>query len=89
MTINVFQAAKGVCVQIGAALKPHSVSQLHLLFKSLSIAGSIIGGMPNTQRVIDFCHQHNIVPKIKIITAKELDNTYDDLSKKSDSILRY
>ena len=88
MTINVFQAAKGVCVQIGAAMKPHSVGQIQLLFKALSICGSIIGGMPNTQRVIDFCHEHNIVPKIKLITAKELDNTYEELSKKNDSILR-
>ena len=83
-----FQAAKGVCVQIGAALKPHAVNNLQLLFKSLSICGSIIGGMPNTQKVIDFCHEHNIVPKIKLITAKELDKTYDELSKKNDSILR-
>ena len=83
-----FQAAKGVCVQIGAALKPHAVNNLQLLFKSLSICGSIIGGMPNTQKVIDFCHEHNIVPKIKLITAKELDKTYDELSKKNDSIMR-
>ena len=48
----------------------------------------MIGGMPNTQKVIDFCHKHNIVPKIKLITAKELDNTYEELSKKNDSILR-
>ena len=86
--IRVFQAAKGVCVQIGAALKPHAVNNLQLLFKSLSICGSIIGGMPNTQKVIDFCHEHNIVPKIKLITAKELDKTYDELSKKNDSIMR-
>ena len=86
--IRVFQAAKGVCVQIGGALKPHAVNNLQLLFKSLSICGSIIGGMPNTQKVIDFCHEHNIVPKIKLITAKELDKTYDELSKKNDSIMR-
>ena len=86
--IRVFQAAKGVCVQIGAALKPHAVNNLQLLFKSLSICGSIIGGMPNTQKVIDFCHEHNIVPKIKLIAAKELDKTYDELSKKNDSIMR-
>ena len=86
--IRVFQAPKGVCVQIGAALKPHAVNNLQLLFKSLSICGSIIGGMPNTQKVIDFCHEHNIVPKIKLITAKELDKTYDELSKKNDSIMR-
>ena len=86
--MTVFQAAKGVCVQIGAAMKPHAVSNIQLLFGSLSICGSMIGGMPNTQRVIDFCHEHNIVPKIKIITAKDLDNAYEELSKKNDSILR-
>ena len=86
--MTVFQAAKGVCVQIGAAMKPHAVSNVQLLFQSLSISGSIIGGMPNTQRVIDFCHEHNIVPKIKIITAKDLDKVYEELSKKNDSILR-
>ena len=86
--MTVFQAAKGVCVQIGAAMKPHAVSNIQLLFGSLSISGSMIGGMPNTQRVIDFCHEHNIVPKIKLITAKDLDNTYEELSKKNDSILR-
>ena len=81
-------AAKGVCCQIGAMLKPHSVSQIQLLMKSLSIAGSIIGGMPDTQRVIDFCHEHKIVPKIKLITADQLDQTFQDLANKNDSILR-
>ena len=42
-------APKGVCVQIGATMKPHSVNQVQLLFKSLSISGSLIGGMPDTQ----------------------------------------
>ena len=40
------------------------------------------------QYVIDFCHKHNIVPKIKLITANELDKTYGDLSNKNDSIVR-
>ena len=49
-TLNVLvQAAKGVIVQIGFALQPHSVSQVPLIMRSLSIAGSIIGGLPATQ----------------------------------------
>ena len=44
-----FQAAKGVIVQIGFTLQPHSVSQVPLIMRSLSIAGSIIGGLPATQ----------------------------------------
>ena len=43
------QAAKGVIVQIGFTLQPHSVSQVPLIMRSLSIAGSIIGGLPATQ----------------------------------------
>ena len=38
--------------------------------------------------MIDFCHKHNIVPKMKLITANELDKTYGDLSNKNDSIVR-
>ena len=44
-----FQAAKGVIVQIGFTLQPHSVSQVPLIMRSLAIAGSIIGGLPATQ----------------------------------------
>ena len=49
-TLNVLVlAAKGVIVQIGFALQPHSVSQVPLIMRSLSIAGSIIGGLHATQ----------------------------------------
>ena len=42
-------AAKGVIVQIGVAFKPHAVNQLQLMMKKLSIAGCLIGGLPETQ----------------------------------------
>ena len=45
----IVQAAKGVIVQIGFTLQPHSVSQVPLIMRSLAIAGSIIGGLPATQ----------------------------------------
>ena len=57
----VVQDAMGVCVQIGLALQPHSVSQVQLLVKSLTLCGSALGGMANTQRVVDFCHQHKML----------------------------
>merc|ERR1712126_361167 len=81
-------APKGVIVMIGANIKPHSVNQLELMFRNLGISGSLIGGMASTQRVIDFCHEHNIVPKTRIITANDLDRIYDELNKKNDTILR-
>jgi len=81
-------AAKGVIVQIGVALKPHAVNQLQLMMKKLSIAGCLIGGMPETQDCIDFCHKHDIIPKIKIVTCNDLDEVYTSLSNKNDSIIR-
>jgi len=81
-------AAKGVIVQIGFTLQPHSVSQVPLIMKSLAIAGSIIGGLPATQDCIDFCHKHRIVPKTNLITLTDLDKVYEDLKSKNDSVVR-
>ena len=81
-------ARKGVIVQLGLVTSPHPVAQLPLMFKKISIAGSLIGGLPETQDCIDFCHKHNIVPKINIITSKELDSVYETLATKNDTIIR-
>ena len=80
---------KGVLVQLGLVTSPHPVMQLPLMFKKISIAGSLIGGLPETQDCIDFCHKHNIIPKIKIVTSKDLDGVYENLSSKNDTIIRY
>lgn len=79
---------KGVLVQLGLVTTPHPVLQLPLMFKKLSVAGSLIGGLPETQDCIDFCHRHNIVPKIKVVTANDLGEVYKELASKNDSIIR-
>ena len=73
---------------MGIALKPHSISQIQLIPKGLNVAGSAIGGMVNTQRVIDFCAEHNIVPRINLIGGTDLDRVYEELSNKNDSVSR-
>ena len=40
------------------------------------------------QACIDFCHKHNIIPKTRLITNKDLDGVYEDLRGKNDSVLR-
>ena len=82
-------AARGVLVQMGVALTPHPVSQFPLMFKKLSIAGSLIGGLPETQECIDFCHKHDIIPKIKLVNCTELERVYQELTNKNDTIIRY
>ena len=57
--------------------------------RRVSIAGSLIGGLPETQECMDFCAKHNIIPDTKVIKADELDSVYTALSQKNDSIIRY
>ena len=60
-----------------------------LLFKKIAIAGSLIGGMKETQDCINFCHKHKILPNIKLVKWNELDEVYESLQKKNDSVIRY
>ena len=76
-------------VQLGLVVEPHAVPQMPLLFNRIRVSGSMIGGMPDTQEVIDFCAEHDIKPEVELITAERLDEVYETLSKKNDAIKRY
>ena len=60
-----------------------------LLYSRISISGSIIGGMGETQELIDFCDAKKIKPAIQIITWDKLAEVYEKLNKGNDSIVRY
>ena len=45
------------------------------------VAGSLIGGIKETQEVIDFCAQHNILPECKMIRAEQVNEAFEHLSK--------
>jgi len=79
----------GTLVQLGLVLTDHQIQQFPLMMKRVSIAGSLIGGLPETQECMDFCAKHNIIPDTKVIKADELDSVYTALSQKNDSIIRY
>ncbi len=80
---------KGVIVMLGASTNPHAVPILPLLMKGASISTSGIGGIGETQEVMDFCTKHKIMPETKLITQHELPEVYENLAKKNDSITRY
>jgi len=61
----------GKYVLIGAVTKPYEISPMPLLFGRLGLEGSLIGGIPETQEMLDFCSEHNIVPEYKVIHAKD------------------
>ena len=42
-----------------------------------SIAGSLVGGIPQTQEMLDFAAEHGIAPKIEVIPANQVDEAYE------------
>jgi uncharacterized zinc-type alcohol dehydrogenase-like protein len=67
----------GTLVVIGLPGKPYSVNAGTLLNGRRSIAGSMIGGMPELQEMLDFCGSHNIVSDVEVITADYINKAYE------------
>jgi uncharacterized zinc-type alcohol dehydrogenase-like protein len=61
----------GTYVLIGGVPQPFEISPFQMLFSRQTIEGSLIGGVPETQEMLDFCAAHNIKPNYHVIHAKE------------------
>lgn len=79
----------GNLVQLGLVLSDHQIQQFPLMMKRVSVSGSLIGGLPETQDCMDFCGEHKIVPRLKLVTADQLPEVYANLAQKNDQIIRY
>jgi len=79
----------GALVQLGVVPEDHRINQFALMMKRLSVCGSLIGGMAETQDCMDFCAKHKIVPNIKLVKVDELDQVYATLMGKNDQVIRY
>ena len=72
----------GTMVLVGVPETPHpSPSVGALIFKRKAIAGSLIGGIAETQEMLDFCAEHGIVSDIEMINMQEIDAAYDRMLK--------
>jgi len=58
-----------------------SPSIFNLIFKRRQIAGSLIGGIKETQEMLDFCAEHNITSDIEIIAMKDINQAYERMVK--------
>ena len=67
----------GTLVNVGAPAEPMEVEAFALLPMRRSWAGSMIGGIPETQEMLDFCAEHGIGAEIETITADRIDEAYD------------
>jgi len=74
-------STNGVMVCVGAPPSPAQVPAFNLIFGRKSIAGSLIGGIPETQEMLDYCAEHNIVSDIELIAMKDINEAYERMLK--------
>jgi uncharacterized zinc-type alcohol dehydrogenase-like protein len=66
---------------VGAPEKPLPVAAFPLIFRRRSFSGSLIGGLPETQEMLDFCGQHNITCDIEMIRMDQINTAYERMLK--------
>lgn len=66
---------------VGAPETPLTVSAFALLFGRRSLSGSIIGGIKETQEMLDFCGAHNITSDVEVIPIQKVNEAYERLLK--------
>jgi len=72
---------EGNITLVGAPEKPLEVSAFALLFGRRSLSGSLIGGLKETQEMLDFCGTHNITADVEIIPIQKVNEAYERLLK--------
>ncbi|MHB8235025.1 MAG: NAD(P)-dependent alcohol dehydrogenase [Solirubrobacteraceae bacterium] len=66
----------GTLVSVGAPAQPDTFSAFSLMAARRSMAGSPIGGLRETQEMLDFCAEHGVKPAIELIDAGQVDDAY-------------
>jgi uncharacterized zinc-type alcohol dehydrogenase-like protein len=74
-------ARDGNITMVGAPEKPLAVSVFGLIFGRRSLSGSPIGGIPETQEMLDFCGAHEITSDVEIIPIQKVNEAYERLLK--------
>jgi uncharacterized zinc-type alcohol dehydrogenase-like protein len=71
----------GVMICVGAPPTPAEVAVFSLIGGRRSLAGSMIGGLPETQEMLDYCAQHGITSDIELIDIASINKAYDRMLK--------
>ena len=71
----------GTHICVGAPSEPHKISAFSLIGGRKSVAGSGIGGIAETQEMLDYCAEHNIVSDIEMIDIKDITASYARMEK--------
>ena len=72
----------GTMTLVGAPAESHpSPGVFNLIFKRRAIAGSLIGGVAETQEMLDFCAEHGIVSDVEMINMQQINEAYERMLK--------
>jgi len=66
---------------VGLPEKPPALNVFSLIAKRASIAGSMIGGMPETQEMLDYCGKHKIACDVEVIPIQKVNEAFERLLK--------
>ena len=66
---------------VGAPEEPLPVSAFALLFGRKSVSGSLIGGIAETQEMLDFCGKHDITSDVEVIPIQQINEAYERMLK--------
>lgn len=66
---------------VGAPAKPLDIAAFSLIMGRRSLSGSMIGGIAETQEMLDFCGQHNITADVEVIPIQKVNEAYERLLK--------
>ena len=71
----------GSMVCVGIPPNPAQIPAMNLIFGRKSFAGSLIGGISETQEMLDYCAEHNIVSDVEVIAMKDINEAYERMIK--------
>lgn len=74
-------AIDGSITLVGAPPKPLEISAFSLIMGRHNLSGSMIGGITETQEMLDFCGEHNITADVEVIPIQKVNEAYDRLLK--------
>ena len=72
---------KGVMICVGLPNKPIATPAANLVFFGRSIAGSLIGGIAETQEMLDYCAANNITSDVEVIDISAIDSAYERMER--------
>lgn len=71
----------GTMIVVGVPPTPSQAPAFDLIMKRRSIMGSLIGGIKETQEMLDYCAEHNIVSDVEVIPVQQINEAYERMIK--------